>query len=116
MDTTINSTTSTTAVPSATPVANPVVQQPSPPTPPPSVPVMESGGSTATGGLRGFFNGINWIEVGFMILGSVALYYTIQYYRDKLKQDRQVRDEHQRQIDEIKMNVQTAMKGKYKSL
>ena len=77
-------------------------------------PLMENGGSTDSGG--GFFKNINWIETGALILGFAGLYYLIYYYRYKLNQDKLINNEMQRQIDEIKMNLQTKMNGKYKTM
>lgn len=76
-------------------------------------PMMESGGSTSSGG---FFSNINWVETGALILGFAGLYYLIYYYRYKLNQDKLINNEMQRQIDEIKMNLQTKMNGKYKTM
>lgn len=83
----------------------------------PQAPIMESGGEvSSSGGIKGFFSSLNWLEVGLSILGVSALTYVIYYYRYKLTQDKMINNELQRQIDEIKMNVQTGMKGKYKTI
>lgn len=79
-----------------------------------STPMMENGGSTDSVG--GFFKSLNWFEVGFAILGVASLTYVIYYYRFKLKQDKLINNEMQRQLDEIKMNLQTQMKGNYKNI
>jgi hypothetical protein len=49
-------------------------------------------------------------------LGLTALIYTIHYYRFKSKEDKMVNNELQRQIDELKLNLQSALKNKYKSI
>lgn len=85
-----------------------------PPSPYESAPIMADGGSVSSGG--GFFKSLNWLEVGFGILGVAALLYAIQYYRFKVKEDKMVNNELQRQMDEIKMNLQSSMKGKYKTI
>jgi len=117
MDTPITTTPlNTPPAPAAAPVAvvapvvAPVVEaQPTP--------IMADGGSTLDGGgVKGFFSSLNWMEVGFSILGVAALSYVIFYYRFKLKQDKMINNELQRQIDEVKMNVQTAMKNNYKTV
>ena len=79
-------------------------------------PVMAEGGSVNQGGVKGFFGSINWLEAGFAILGVASLTYVIYYYRFKLKQDKMINNELQRQIDEVKMNVQGSMKSAYKSI
>lgn len=107
--------TSAVATPMPTPTPTPT------PTPQPMVvnndaPMMADGGSTSEGGTKGFLKSLNWIEVGFGILGVAALTYVIYYYRFKVQQDKLINNELQRQIDEIKMNLQTTMKGKYKTI
>lgn len=82
----------------------------------PPVTAMEQGGSTSSGGIKGFFSSLNWVEVGISILTVTALSYLIYYHRFKLKQDKMINNELQRQIDELKMNMQSAMKGRYKTL
>ena len=103
-----------------TPVATPTtpVATPTPtPTPTPTdAPIMADGGTTSEGGWKGFFGRINWLETTFAVLGVTALTYMVWYYRFKAKQDKMINNELQRQIDEIKMNVQGAMKSKYKSI
>lgn len=99
------------------PVSTPPVAEATPPMPQSPyepAPIMQDGG--AVGSKKGFFNQVNWIEAGFAILGVTALLYTIHYYRFRAKQDKMVNNELQRQIDEIKMNVQGSMKGKYKTI
>lgn len=97
--------------PATTPAAvdSSVEAQPMPAT---SAPAKEN----TTNGFNDFIKSINWLEAGFAILGAIGLYYTIYYYRYKLKDDRVANSDTQRQIDEIKMNVQSAMKGKYQAL
>lgn len=81
------------------------------------MPIMADGGSVNEGGgVKGFFGSINWLEAGFAILGVASLTYVIYYYRFKLKQDKMINNELQRQIDEVKMNVQSSMKSAYKSI
>jgi hypothetical protein len=100
-----------TPTPTPTPMATPDVATPQPMT-------MENGGATPSSSNSGgsFFSSINWLEVSFSILGVAALSYVIYYYRFKLKQDKLIDNELQRQIDELKMNMQTNMKGKYKTI
>jgi hypothetical protein len=106
--------------PNPTSVATPSPSTTPTPTPTPDVAqpmsVMESGGTTESSKGTSFFSNLNWMEVGFSILGVSALYYVIYYYRFKLKQDKMINNELQRQIDEVKMNVQSVMKGKYKTI
>lgn len=115
--------------PIATPIAptTPIAPAPTPaPAPMPIAPtstpmpnvVMGEGGSTEGGdsGGKSFWKSLNLMEIGFSILGVASLSYVIYYYQFKLKQDKLINNELQRQIDEIKMNMQTNMKGKYKTI
>jgi len=83
-----------------------------------ATPIMENGGQTATtgGSISDFFKNINWLEVGFMMLGSAALIYTIYYYRVEMNKNKLANNRTAKQIDELKMNLQTQMKGKYKEI
>jgi len=50
------------------------------------------------------FKGLNWIEVGFGILGSATLYYTIYYFKYKIQFNKQQKDIENR-LDSITMDV-----------
>jgi len=107
----------TPIAPAPTPAPAPMPTAPTP-TPMPNV-VMGEGGSTEggdNGGGKSFWKSLNLMEIGFSILGVASLSYVIYYYQFKLKQDKLINNELQRQIDEIKMNMQTNMKGKYKTI
>ena len=88
----------------------------------PMPPIMADGGTTidsgsgSGGSIKSFFDSLNWVEVGLSILGVASLSYVIYYYRFKLQQDKMINNELQRQIDEIKMNVQSVLKDKYKKI
>jgi hypothetical protein len=113
----ITNTTPINTTPTPTPAPQVVATPPPTPIVAEATPIMADGGTTESGGgVKGFLKSLNWIEVGFSILGVAALTYVIHYYRFKLRQDKMINNELQRQIDEVKMNVQTAMKGKYKSI
>lgn len=108
-----------TAPPTATPATPPAAAAPAPVAPAPveqtPAPItMETGGATSSG--EGFFSKLNYIEVGFSILGLSALAFVVYYYRYKLKQDKMINSQMQKQIDEITANVKSIMKGKYKEM
>jgi hypothetical protein len=106
------SAVATPTTPTPTPMATPDMSSQQPMT-------MANGGTTQDSGKSNsgsFFGSLNWLEVSFSILGVAALSYVIYYYRFKIKQDKLINNELQRQIDEIKMNMQTNMKGKYKTI
>jgi hypothetical protein len=119
METPIAPTTQIATATAPTPASAPMPSAPTP-TPMPNV-VMADGGSTDNGNNdsgsgKSFWKSLNILEIGFSILGVASLSYVIYYYQFKLKQDKLINNELQRQIDEIKMNMQTNMKGKYKTI
>jgi hypothetical protein len=65
---------------------------------------------------KNFFKSISALEVIMTTLGIVAMAVLIDYYRFKRKEDKLANDDMQRQVDELKMNVQSALKGKYQSI
>ena len=107
--------TSTPTPPTPTPTPNPSVAQ--------NAIVAGQGVNVETkeqGGLlsdaKSFVKSVNWLEIGFMVLGALGIIYTINYYRYKQKESDVANKDMQRQLDEVKMNVQSAMKGKYQSI
>jgi hypothetical protein len=105
-----------------TPIAPAIAPTPAPmptapnPAPMPNVVMGEGGSTEGRDGGGSFWKSLNLFEIGFSILGVASLSYVIYYYQFKLKQDKLINNELQRQIDELKMNMQTNMKGKYKTL
>lgn len=79
------------SMPAQVPVPAQTQPIPTPPMPMPAAPQMSSGG--VTGSVNDFFRGVNWVDVGILMLGTAALYYTIYYYRIKIKaQKRELAD------------------------
>lgn len=78
-------------------------------------PVMANGGETSSSGTS-FFKSINWLEFGFMVLGTTALLYTINYYKVQMEKTKLLNQRTAKQIDELKMNLQSVMKTKYKEI
>jgi hypothetical protein len=104
------------ATPAPAPIATPA------PAPVPAAidslpPAMADGGNVSKGNaFTDFFNGWNWLEIGLMTLGVAGVFYTINYYRYRTKSDKTENADIKRQLDEVKMNVQSAMKGKYQQI
>lgn len=48
-------------------------------------PISMSDGGTTGDSIKDFFKNVNWLDVGILMLGTAALYYTIYYYRIKIK-------------------------------
>jgi hypothetical protein len=76
----------------------------------------DGGSVPQKGALANFFSGWNWLEIGLMTLGVAGVFYTINYYRYRVKSDKTDNVDIKRQLDEVKMNVQSAMKGKYQQI
>jgi hypothetical protein len=82
-----------------------------------SMPNMESGGATnITSSWNEFLKSLNIIEVGFMILGATSLYFIIYYYNRRAMSEKSEMMDIQKQLDEIKMNLRSSMKEKYKNI
>lgn len=82
----------------------------------PSTTMADGGSVGRKSGLSDFFSGWNWLEIGLMTLGVAGVFYTINYYRFRVKSDKTENADIQRQLDEVKMNVQSAMQGKYQQI
>lgn len=91
-------TTQTTPAPAPAPVPAPVPAS----TPVPATPVSEA---TNGEGVVSILKNLNWIEVGFGILGSAALYYAIYYYRYNINAQKSFQSEMQNKIDELNIKI-----------
>jgi hypothetical protein len=63
---------------------------------------QNSGGS----GIMDVLKNLNWLEVGFGILGTAALYYTIYYYKYNITLSNTFRNEMQNKLDEVTIKMQ----------
>ena len=95
----MENTAATPAAPAAAPTPAPVA----PATPAPNT--MADGGSTGGGSVMETLKGLNWMEVGFGILGSATLYYAIYYYRYNINQRKQFEKDFQNKIDELNIKI-----------
>lgn len=98
----------TTTPPMVDSTAGGAIPQPPVQAPPnPNPQVMENGGSTATTNTSwgSYVQKLNWVEVGFMILGTAAFLYMIRYYKYRLHTDRESVKGLERKIDEIKADI-----------
>jgi hypothetical protein len=85
------------------------VQAPQPPQPPiaPQVtqaPVMENGGTTNSS-WKAWSKSANWVEIGFMILGTAAFLYMIKYYRYRMNVERDTLQKVQLRTDELSAEI-----------
>ena len=63
------------------------------------------------GGGGGFFSSLDWVEVGFGILGATALYFVIYYYKNKTVFEKTEKSQLQQQIDSLKTQLKDLEKG-----
>lgn len=79
---------------------------PTPAPPPVSVQTVQaSAPSYSGGGILDKLKGINWVEIGFGILGSAALYYTIYYYKFSIAMKKTNISEIMNRIDELEIRL-----------
>jgi hypothetical protein len=81
-------------------------QPPMPPTPAPALvqnPVMENGGETNS--WKSWSKSANWVEIGFMILGTAAFLYMIKYYRYRMNVERDTIQKLQLRADELSAEI-----------
>jgi hypothetical protein len=81
------------------PVATPEV---TPPTPAASEPPVST---DSEGNVVSILKNMNWIEVGFGVLGAAALYYAIYYYRYNINTQKSFQSEMQNKIDELNIKI-----------
>ena len=62
--------------------------------------------SGSGGGIMDVLKNLNWLEVGFGILGTAALYYTIYYYKYNITLSNTFRNEMQNKLDEVTIKMQ----------
>ncbi len=99
----------TTTAPMVDSTAGGAIPQPppvqAPPTPTPQL--MENGGTTTTENTSwgAYVKKLNWVEVGFMVLGTAAFLYMIKYYKYRLYADRESVKNLERKCDEIKADI-----------
>jgi hypothetical protein len=48
---------------------------------------------------------LNWVEVGFGILGAAALYYAIYYYKYSIKSAKAFETDFQNKIDDVNIRI-----------
>lgn len=92
-------TTQTTTPATPTPE---VVTQPAPS----PAPVTTTPATTDSGGnVVSILKNMNWIEVGFGVLGAAALYYAIYYYRYNINAQKSFQSEMQNKIDDLNIKI-----------
>ena len=95
METAITDTVTTAPSIAPPPVAQaPVVQM--------AAPEPDNSGN---GSVMDAIKSLNWIEVGFGILGTAALFYAIYYYKYSITSAKLVETKMQNQLDEINIKL-----------
>jgi hypothetical protein len=74
---------------------------PAAPVAPVTAPVTAPQGQSVTEILKG----LNWVEIGFGVLGSAALFYMIYYYRYNINTNKTLVSDMQNKIDELTIKV-----------
>lgn len=87
-----------------------VAQPPQPPmppvtqTPPMSAPMMADGGQMDTS-WKAWSKSANWVEIGFMILGTAAFLYMVRYYKYRMNTEREQIQKLQLKADEMTAEI-----------
>jgi hypothetical protein len=93
------------AAPAPAPAPAPVTAAPAP---------MPSSDSNSTD-IKGILKGLNWVEIGFGILGTTALFYTIYYFKYNINMNKSFKVDMQNKIDDLTIRVSdlsSAVNGK----
>jgi hypothetical protein len=69
-----------------------------------TTPIVVSETTSGSGILQTMKN-LNWVEVGFGILGAAALYYAIYYYKYSVKNNKSFQTDFQNKIDDINIKM-----------
>jgi hypothetical protein len=99
--------TTPSSTPSTTPTATPSVEAtPTPQPTPQAVPQMAQGGSTSSGGgFKETLKNMNWVEVGFGILGATALFYAIYYFRYNINNQKSFVKNMEGKVDDLTIKM-----------
>ena len=65
--------------------------------------------------IKGIMKNLNWLEIGFGILGTTALFYTIYYFKYNINMNKSFKVEMQNKIDDLTIKVSdlsSAVNGK----
>lgn len=94
------------------------VMPPAPPAPAPAAPAPAPA-KFEDGGKVNLLQGLTFVDVGMILLSTVALCHVIYYYRKKIleiKKENPAIADLQDDVDELRMNVKAALGAKYKAL
>lgn len=83
------------------------VATPQPPMPPVAqnpAPSLETGGATDDS-WKGWAKSANWVEIGFMVLGTAAFLFMIRYYKYRMNTEREQIQKLQLKTDEMTAEI-----------
>jgi hypothetical protein len=107
MDTPVLDPSAPAAAPAAAPAPAPAPIVAATPAPAP----MQSGSTD----IKGIMKNLNWVEIGFGILGTTALFYTIYYFKYNINMNKSFKVDMQNKIDDLTIKVSdlsSAVNGK----
>lgn len=91
-------------------IGTPIAQPPQPPMPPAqpmvqnTAPTMAEGGTTDSS-WKSWSKSANWVEIGFMIIGTAAFLYMVRYYKYRMNTEREQIQKLQLKTDEMTAEI-----------
>ena len=67
-------------------------------------PMMETGGATETS-WKDWAKSANWVEIGFMVLGTAAFLFMVRYYKYRMNTEREQIQKLQLKTDEMTAEI-----------
>ena len=98
-------TIDTTSVASPTPPVAVAPVAPITPVATPPTTITDTPQSSGSGAIVQTLKNLNWVEVGFGILGAAALYYAIYYYKYSIKSAKAFETDFQNKIDDVNIRI-----------
>lgn len=92
-----------------TPMTDMSASVPQPPQPP-MQPTMQTASTLETGGTtdtswKGWAKSANWVEIGFMVLGTAAFLFMVRYYKYRMNTEREQIQKLQLKTDEMTAEI-----------
>jgi uncharacterized membrane protein len=106
----------TPPAPAPQPQPAPAPPPPPPPAPPPA-PTPQIGAESGKSGFFGdLFDGVTLVDVGIIALVGCTMFFMIKYYREKYSYLKNEKTQMTKDVEELKVNVQSALGENYKAL
>ena len=94
-----------TAAPAAAPAAAAPAAAPAAPAAPTAYNPPPLDGGSGGNGVMDILKRLNWLEVGFGVLGSAALFYTIYYYKYNINITKTFQTDFQNKLDDLTIKL-----------